>query len=144
MKLLVCGGRVGIPQSAVEAVLDALAPSLSKPLTVIHGAARQTDSYAGDMGSEAWPQGRPLPPSTRALDGGTDDAPKMRNWRMAEQRPEVILAFPGGPGTRNMIGIGQSKQIPIWDVELEDGQFNVYAWAKSPKEKARLIASGSY
>jgi predicted Rossmann-fold nucleotide-binding protein len=143
MKLLVCGGRVGIHQKAVEAVLDALAPSLSKPLTVIHGAARQTDSYAG-----AWARKRghkeDAYPIDSSLDGATDDAPKMRNWRMAEQRPEAILAFPGGPGTRNMIGIGQGKKIPIWDVELDDGQFNVYAWAKSPKEKARLIASGSY
>lgn len=143
MKLLVCGGRVGIPHKAVEAVLDALAPSLSKPLTVIHGAARQTDSYAGAWARKRGHKEDPYP-IDRALDGATDDAPKMRNWRMAEQRPEVILAFPGGPGTRNMIGIGQSKQIPIWDVELEDDQFNVYAWAKSPKEKARLIASGSY
>lgn len=143
MRILVCGGRVGVSQKAVEAVLDALAPLCSNPLTVIHGDAKQTDRFAGAWARRAGHLEIPYPINP-ALDGHNINAPTMRNWRMAEEKPDVVVAFPGGPGTRHMINVAKAKKILIWDVEFRDGQFNVYEWHSGPQGQARLVISGNY
>ena len=143
MKVLVCGGRVRVKPHAVEAVLDKLAPTFGKPLVIIHGAAKGTDSYAGFWAEDRGHKSDPYPVDGK-LDGYSEMAPKMRNHRMLDQGPEIVVAFPGGPGTRHMIDIAQKARVPIYDVELDDGIFRVFRWGKTPKEKATLIAQGSY
>ena len=142
-RILVAGGRVRVSQRAVEAVLDRLATTLSKPIVVIHGNAKGTDTIADHWARDRGHTPDPYPVDAK-LDGYSELAPKMRNHRMLDQGPEIVVAFPGGPGTRHMTEIAQKARVPIYDVELDDGVFRVFRWGKSPKEKAELIATGSY
>lgn len=144
MRLIVCGGRVGISRSLVEAVLDGLSRTWPKGTVVVHGNAEQTDRYSGAWAKDKGWEVDPMK-IDNALDGDRDDAPKRRNSRMLAKGAEGVIGFPGGPGTRNMIEIADAKGLTIYDVEVCDRQtFKVWRWGKGRNEKATLIVAGDY
>jgi len=119
MRLLVCGGRkfgLDLPEmTAAELELAALERVALfaeldrlhrlRPIgTLIHGAATGADSLAG-----AWAGRRgvpvaafPVPAEEWAFYGGR--AGHRRNQRMLDEgQPGVVLATPGGRGTRDMV-----------------------------------------
>ena len=98
MKFLVCGGRDFNDEGMVRAVLGRL---LRPGDVVVHGAARGADSLAGKVAREMGNEVRPYPANWR-LHGKA--AGPIRNAEMIDlERPEVVIAFPGGSGTRDMI-----------------------------------------
>lgn len=146
MRIVITGGRLRVPRAAVEAVLDKLAQTWGGKLTVIHGNAKGVDSFA-----DFWARDRghiAVPVSINPkYDGHSDTAPKMRNWRMLDEAPDACVAFPGGPGTRHMVEIAHQKRLPLYDVELDDGEFRVFQWGlltPGPKKKATLVCVGTY
>jgi hypothetical protein len=99
MKILVCGGRDFADEGMVRAVLGRL---LRPGDVVVHGAARGADSLAGKVAHEMGNEVRAYPANWRAH-GRAGGA--IRNAEMLDlERPEVVVAFPGGAGTRDMIG----------------------------------------
>ena len=102
ISILLCGGRKFQGWNAVERVLDLVSPEL-----IIHGAAAGADSLAGryarqnDVPCREFPAvWRPQGPAG-PVDMGAGHA---RNQQMLDQgNPDIVLAFPGGPGTRNMV-----------------------------------------
>lgn len=116
MRLLVTGGRTYRDAAAVNAALDAV--HAKRGLTaVIHGACHtpiNADKLAGqwarDHGvlEEAYPV-------DHALDGPWPGAGPRRNARMlAESRPDGVVAFPGGPGTRGMCALAMAAGLRVW------------------------------
>ena len=94
MRVLVCGGRDY--RGDVSSVLDPLPVKL-----IIHGAARGADSLAEDYAKR-----REIPyvgvPAEWKLHGKA--AGPMRNSKMLKDwMPNLVVAFPGGRGTENMI-----------------------------------------
>lgn len=105
-RVLVCGGRDFDDYAFVASVLDFYDPD-----TVIHGAARGADSLA-----HRWAQNRCVPvesyPANWHRDGKA--AGPIRNVKMlAEGKPDVVIAFPGGKGTEHMVKIAKAKGIQV-------------------------------
>ena len=79
-----------------------------KDAIIIHGDARPRknhgqsyDRLAGQWGTENGAQVIPVPAD---WEGNGLAAGPIRNRFMLDQyQPQVVIAFPGGPGTRNMI-----------------------------------------
>ena len=97
VRVLVCGGREYDDPSAMREVLVEL------PLTaiIIHGAARGADTMAGYVGRALGFWVWACPAEWKGL-GKT--AGFQRNQRMLDEaRPELVLAFPGGAGTADMV-----------------------------------------
>lgn len=96
MKVLVCGGRDFLDWPALFNVLDQL------PITrVIEGGAT-----GADTGAAMWAFCRGIPYEEYPADWGRYGlkAGPRRNQRMLTfGRPELVVAFPGGPGTRDMV-----------------------------------------
>jgi hypothetical protein len=100
MKVLVCGGRDYKNRRRVFEELDQI--HAETPITlVIEGGASGADSLAFQ-----WAQGKFRPVVTHFADWATlgKAAGPVRNSEMLKRyKPDVVLAFPGGLGTANMI-----------------------------------------
>lgn len=106
MRILVCGGRDYDDQRRVFAVLDALAPAL-----VIQGGARGADLHA-----RAWATARGKPCATfdapwAALGRGA--GPIRNGWMLEFGHPDLVVAFPGGKGTADMVSQAQRAGIQV-------------------------------
>ena len=107
VRVLVCGGRDY--RGDVSHALDALPVDL-----IIHGAAPGADRLAED-----WARRREIPyvgVPAKWKEHGKSAGP-MRNARMLKDwSPSLVVAFPGGRGTSNMVR--QAKVAGIKVIEI--------------------------
>ena len=99
MVVLVCGGRAYQNRTRVFYVLSKL--HAERPIThVIHGAATGADTLAGE-----WARMEAIPCTEYPADWATHGRAGgvIRNQHMLEAGPDLVVAFPGGRGTRDMI-----------------------------------------
>lgn len=98
MRILICGGRDFKDVKLMHGLLDRLKPLID---VVIHGAAKGADvmaaewAIANDIATDTYP-------AQWDLHGHA--AGPIRNKRMLDEgKPDLVLAFPGGRGTENMV-----------------------------------------
>ena len=110
MRVLITGGRNFDNRELLETTLDAV--HASTPLSVlIHGAASGADTMAGEWASRNGNRSCRLPCQ---FGNNTDaGAGPIRNREMLELSPDLLVAFPGGRGTADMISAAEQKGIPI-------------------------------
>lgn len=111
MRVLVCGGRSYADRNRVYDELDAI-HSRTPIRTIIEGGAMGADHFA-----RLWSAKRGLNHHQRftadwAIHGKA--AGPLRNVRMiAEGKPDLVLAFPGGRGTADMIRKAEAAGVPV-------------------------------
>lgn len=98
---LVCGGRDFRDAGLFGEVMDLLERSLGCPALIIHGGAKGADAMA-----EEWANRREIAvmayPANWKLLGRS--AGPIRNQRMLDEgQPDLVIAFPGGRGTADMV-----------------------------------------
>lgn len=112
-RVLVCGGRDYFDRDRVFAVLDHY--HRESPFAVlIQGAARGADRLA-----HMWALHANVP----VLDFPADwekhgrAAGPIRNAQMLrEGKPTVVIAFPGGRGTANMVSLAKRVGVPVLEI----------------------------
>ena len=112
MRVLVCGGRDYIDASALWGALDKLRHEAAHDgMTVIQGGARGADQLARE-----WCVARLVPYLNFPADWikyGKAAGP-IRNQQMIDKgEPTLVLAFPGGPGTADMLFRAENACIPV-------------------------------
>lgn len=108
--MLVCGGRHYHDEARVYATLDRLAPKV-----IIEGGATGADLLA-----QAWAIDHEIHCETYFAEWKKFGraAGAIRNQRMlTEGRPDMIVAFPGGKGTADMVRRAQTAGIKVEIVE---------------------------
>jgi hypothetical protein len=118
MKVIVCGGRDYAHDDHVHMVLDQIHDH--EPITLlIEGGATGADAAA-----RAWASKRGVPRVTEEADWARygRKAGPMRNERMlGRYRPEVVVAFPGGRGTADMVTRAKAMQgVRVEEHRLHD------------------------
>ena len=108
-KVLICGGRYYKIYSDIELAIKA-AHEKYKITHVITGGAEGCDDYASHAAKELGLQ-------TVVCDAlwsfhGKAAGP-IRNRNMLDLAPDLVIAFPGGKGTANMVAIAQQAGIPV-------------------------------
>lgn len=116
MRVLVCGGRDCRDRAFVEKTLDRLHSARGPFERVIHGAARGADRIAGkwarDHGVLEWA----FLPEWHRVD---ERDGLSRNLRMIiAGAPDLVVAFPGGVGTGNMVEQAKAADIEVLEVAL--------------------------
>lgn len=113
-RVLVCGGREFRDLAAMTAVLNPLRAFFSPDFVLIHGAAR-----GADMTAHTWAffQGCPVISMPANWDKYGKAAGVIRNsWMLKYAEPDLVIAFPGGVGTADMIRQAKEKGIDIYEV----------------------------
>jgi len=115
MRILVCGGRQYRDKARVWAVLDEICNPGGDPLppavTIIHGGAWGADHWADSWAVHNWTNIEEYP-----ADWGKHGraAGPIRNQRMLEEgKPDLVVAFPGGRGTADMVRRAEAAGVPV-------------------------------
>lgn len=124
--VLVCGGRNYNDKQKLYSVLDQMHDVGGEPYhmeitEIVNGAATGADKLASD-----WARDRKKHNGTTirlyefpaAWNQYGPSAGPIRNQQMLDARkPEVVVAFPGGVGTNNMITKAQQASIPVVSID---------------------------
>ena len=106
VSVLVCGGRKFSGWPAMQRVLDRISPDI-----IIHGAAGGADSMAGRYARENNIPCRDFPAEWQRYGRS---AGYRRNQRMLDKgKPDLVVAFPGGRGTQNMVKISRQQGFEV-------------------------------
>jgi hypothetical protein len=113
LRVLVCGSRNYRDQEHVWTTLSEL--NAKQPIgLLIHGAATGADRLA-----QAWALNRVIPDREFNANwpehGGA--AGVIRNQRMIDEgRPDLVVAFPGGPGTADLVQRAKLHGVKVVEV----------------------------
>lgn len=110
MRVMVCGGRDWDDEAAVERVLSWLHSRFCIS-AVVHGAARGADTLGMQWATRHGVRHIPFPANWSLFGQG---AGRQRNRQMAaESGADLVVAFPGGTGTADMVSVARRAKIPI-------------------------------
>lgn len=118
ISVIVCGGRTYDNAAHVRFVLDALHRDRDI-WHVITGYA-----FGADRLAEAWAEGKGIRvsryPANWHLHGKA--AGPIRNRAMIRmERPELVVAFPGGSGTADMVAAAKDAGVEVYEAGEAEG-----------------------
>lgn len=111
MRVLVCGSRNYIDRTHVWTTLQNM--HAMKPITMlIHGGQSGVDRFAGQ-----WAEQTPGVEVAEFLADwhklGPGAGPKRNRDMITYGRPDIVVAFPGGSGTANMVEQAEAAGIKV-------------------------------
>lgn len=107
MRALVCGGR----DFRDYALLGRTLTAIGGITCIVHGAARGADSLAASWG---YRNKIPCIPKPADWDAHGRGAGIIRNMTMLQEtKPDLVVAFPGGTGTANMVQIARAAGVDV-------------------------------
>lgn len=108
MIVIVCGGRGYNDYKAVQEALD----QLRNRITILaHGDALGADSMADSWALENATQVARFPADWESYKMA---AGPIRNRAMLLIKPDLVIAFPGGAGTADMVKAAQQYGVAVW------------------------------
>lgn len=113
IKVLVCGGRDFEDFSLVDKILNELRIE-KEDFIVIQGGAKGADSLAWDWAYMNMLPCWRFPAKWKALGMS---AGYIRNKQMLDEgKPDLVIAFPGGKGTANMVKQARERGIEVREI----------------------------
>lgn len=117
MKILVTGGRNFKDKAFVWKTLDKYKLLYLGNLQIVQGGAKGVDHYAWQWAHES---GIPCKTYKADWDRYGKAAGYIRNKEMLlDSEAQLVLAFPGGRGTRNMVHFAHTIGVQVIDVMYE-------------------------
>ncbi len=108
MRVLVCGGREFRDRYLLHRALNVHRDEIS---AIITGGAPGADSLAFDW---AWENGFSVERFMADWKTHGRAAGPIRNQRMIDEgKPDLVIAFPGGRGTADMIRRAEAARLPV-------------------------------
>jgi len=105
MRVLVCGGRYYDGWSSVHKTLIQI-----KPTVVIQGGAPGADRLAAKWADI---NAVPLVTYPALWHQGKKGGPMRNSFMLKDSRPDLVIAFPGGDGTDDMVRKAESAGVKI-------------------------------
>lgn len=113
MRVLVCGGRTYSDRARVYGVLNKINEETPIDM-IIHGGAPGADSLAGDWAAFKMIDCLRVPAMWHVH--GNAAGPR-RNQRMLDiYGPQLVVAFPGGAGTADMVRRATKAEVKVMEV----------------------------
>lgn len=113
MRVLVCGGRDYTDSQRVHAVMDKLHREAGVDV-LIEGGARGADRLG-----RLWARSAPVRVETYEAEWEEFGkfAGHLRNQRMLDEgRPDLVIAFPGGRGTADMVRKARRAGVEVIEI----------------------------
>lgn len=121
MRVLVCGGRDYDDWNTLKEELQFRFAGAHRTLVIIHGSARGADSLASRWVTYAnntlhWDVKEEKYPADWKTHGKA--AGPIRNQQMLKEgKPDLVIAFPGGRGTKDMVAKAKKAGINVIEVD---------------------------
>lgn len=113
-RVLICGGRTFRDADRVWSVLDHYLREADDFECVIHGAAPGADTIAAEWADARGIRVLPYPADWNGLG---NSAGHVRNAQMLrEGKPSLVIAFPGGRGTANMVDRAKRAGLTVLEI----------------------------
>ena len=126
MRVLVTGGRLstlkklgidpGTMHCLVVKTLNALSANGARDVTIIHGGANGIDSMADTWASATRTDKEVYPVTPEEWEKLGKSAGSLRNAFMLTKEPNLVLVFPGGNGTIDMVARARHAQVKVFEV----------------------------
>ena len=113
-RVLVCGGRNYDDVRTFVSTLDSIHND-RKITQIIHGGARGADSLADTWGELTGVPVKCFPANWKSL--GRVAGPIRNSLMLEEGKPDLVVAFPGGFGTANMVRQARKAGIHVIKVD---------------------------
>lgn len=113
-RVLVCGGRDFHDVALLIRTLNHYHDQYGQKLRIINGGATGADRLAAE-----WAERRHVPVQTYWAYWKTHGkkAGPIRNQRMLDEgKPDLVVAFPGGRGTADMVRRARAAGVPVKEV----------------------------
>lgn len=115
MKILVCGGRDFRDRDKLVEILDCI-HTLTPITYLVHG-----DAYGADRFADWWAIRSTVTPLAYPAnwDKYGKAAGPIRNRQMLDENPDIrlVVAFPGGVGTKNMTVLAKARNIKVMEIK---------------------------
>lgn len=112
IRVIVCGGRAYSNRDELFSQLSRI-HRLRGISLVIHGSASGADRLAGEWALNSGVETMPCPADWSL---GKKAGP-IRNSHMLSLKPDGVIAFPGGAGTKDMISKAIKAGLPVMVIE---------------------------
>ena len=113
-RILVCGGRDFDDRELMGSVLNPLIRGYDGPdKTLVHGVAKGADSLAAEMWTTWGCPTEAHPADWKRYGKG---AGPIRNQEMLDSGIDLVIAFPGGRGTADMVRRARKAGIEVREV----------------------------
>ena len=114
MRVLICGGRNFDDYEYLRSTLDAAIMYGALDITeIIHGDARGIDRLVGKWANETGRQ-------CRVFRYGRSVGPRRNQEMIYRGKPELVIAFPGGRDTQDIINRAMAVGIPVRTIPPRD------------------------
>ncbi len=114
-RVLVCGGRNYTDRDHIWNTLNELDHARGPFAVIIHGCASGADDEAM-IWAQTTPGRKHLPFEADWVRHGRQAGPR-RNQRMIDEgRPDLVIAFPGGAGTSDMVKRARKANIEVVEI----------------------------
>lgn len=114
MKVLVCGGRDFQDYDLLKTTLSALQVERGEFSLIIHGAAPGADMLADQYAGIHHIPVKAFPADWATY--GRSAGPIRNAFMLDEGEPDLVVAFPGGSGTRNMVLQSRLASVEVIDL----------------------------
>lgn len=107
---LICGGRDFADKALFQDTINRLVSDRGFPKRIVHGGARGADAMGQALGDcMGIPCIAVLPDWSKGKIAGP-----LRNQRMLDEwKPDLVVAFPGGRGTNDMVRRARKAGVEI-------------------------------
>ncbi len=114
-RILICGGRAYGDSARFAQIMTEVRPYLAKSFCIIQGGANGADRLANMW---AFSEGCPVIEMRANWNYYGKAAGLIRNrWMLEFATPDLVIAFPGGAGTRDMIRQAKSAGIDVYEIK---------------------------
>jgi SLOG family YspA-like protein len=114
---LICGGRDFADRGLFERAMAQLFADRGRPAKIVHGGARGADTMGGELGEKL---GLPTVAVMADWSIGRKAGP-IRNQRMLDEHaPDLVVAFPGGRGTADMVRRARKSGVEVAKIGRRD------------------------
>ena len=114
MRIIVCGSRDYNDRERVFSELDAIDEECGGIECVIDGQQTGADTLGNEWAIE---RGRAWERVPADWDRHGKAAGPIRNGEMILRKPDLVVAFPGGRGTANMIKTARLNSVKVMEIK---------------------------
>jgi len=111
MKVLVCGGRFFDDREMLSFTLDRMAGDAE---LIVHGGARGADTLAQEWADDRGLMCMVYPADWKAF--GPSAGPRRNQMMLDVEKPDLVIAFPGGAGTKDMVTRAKAAGVRVYQI----------------------------